>query len=135
VVNIPADIVIGVSYHGMSAGEAASRFSVLSIGDAMVSQIPSLLISVAAGVLITRVADEDSTPRSLGTEILEQLSGNSRALFGSAALLCGFAAVPGFPWELFLVLAGGLAAAGFALRRKQRKDNEPAGPELPALTR
>ncbi|TKC91518.1 EscV/YscV/HrcV family type III secretion system export apparatus protein [Trinickia terrae] len=134
-VNILGGIVIGVSYHGMSAGEAANRFSVLSIGDAMVSQIPSLLISVAAGVLITRVSDEDAEPRSLGTEIIHQLSGNARALFSAAALLCGFALVPGFPSALFVVLAGALAAGGFALRRKQRKTEEPAGPELKALTR
>ena len=134
-VNILAGIVIGVSYHGMSAGEAANRFSVLSIGDAMVSQIPSLLISVAAGILITRVADEEKAPRSLGTEIVEQLSGNSRALFSAAALLCGFALVPGFPAMLFVVLAAALFAGGFALRRKQREAEEPAGPELPALAR
>jgi len=134
-VNILAGIVIGVTYHGMSAGEAANRFSVLSIGDAMVSQIPSLLISVAAGVLITRVADDDSKPRSLGTEIIEQLSGNARALFSAAALLCGFALVPGFPSALFVVLAAALAAGGFTLVRKQRKAETPAGPELPALTR
>lgn len=54
-INIVAGIAVGVAYHGMSAGDAANRFSVLSIGDAMVSQIPSLLISVAAGVMITRV--------------------------------------------------------------------------------
>jgi type III secretion protein V len=134
-VNILAGIVIGVTYHGMSAGEAANRFSVLSIGDAMVSQIPSLLISVAAGVLITRVADEEAAPRSLGTEIIEQLSGNARALFSAAALLCGFALVPGFPAALFVVLAGALFAGGFALVKKQRKTGESAGPELPALTR
>jgi type III secretion protein V len=134
-VNILAGIVIGVTYHGMTAAEAANRFSVLSIGDAMVSQIPSLLISVAAGVLITRVADDDAKPRSLGTEIIEQLSGNARALFSAAALLCGFALVPGFPSVLFVVLAGALAAGGFALTRKQRKADGPAGPELPALTR
>lgn len=134
-VNILAGIVIGVSYHSMSAGEAANRFSVLSVGDAMVSQIPSLLISVAAGVLITRVADEDKKPRSLGTEIVEQLSGNARALFGAAALLCGFALVPGFPSALFVVLSAALAAAGFALRRNKRRTHEPAGPTLPALMR
>ena len=134
-VNILAGVVIGVSYHGMTAGEAANRFSVLSIGDAMVSQIPSLLISVAAGVLITRVADEDEKPRSLGTEIVAQLSGNARALFSAAALLCGFALVPGFPSTLFVVLSAALAAGGFALRRNQRKTSEQAGPELPALTR
>ncbi|VWB88606.1 type III secretion system export apparatus subunit SctV [Burkholderia lata] len=134
-VNILAGIVIGVTYHGMSAGEAANRFSVLSIGDAMVSQIPSLLISVAAGVLITRVADEEKAPSSLGTEIVEQLSGNARALFSAAALLCGFALVPGFPSALFIVLAGALLAGGVALHRKQRRDQEPIGPELPALAR
>ena len=57
-INIVAGIAVGVAYHGMSAGEAANRFSVLSVGDAMVSQIPSLLLSVAAGVMITRVSDE-----------------------------------------------------------------------------
>jgi len=134
-VNILAGIVIGVSYHGMSAGEAANRFSVLSIGDAMVSQIPSLLISVAAGILITRVADEEKAPRSLGTEILEQLSGNSRALFSAAALMCGFALVPGFPAALFVVLAAALFAGGYSQRRKQRKAAQPEGPELPALAR
>jgi len=134
-VNILAGIVIGVSYHGMTAGEAANRFSVLSVGDAMVSQIPSLLISVAAGVLITRVADEGEKPRSLGTEIVAQLSGNARALFSAAALLCGFALVPGFPSALFVVLSAALAAGGFALRRNQRKTSEQAGRELPALMR
>ena len=57
-VDILAGIVVGVLYHGMTAGEASTRFAVLSIGDAMVSQVPSLFICVAAGVLITRVADE-----------------------------------------------------------------------------
>ncbi|ORC52879.1 EscV/YscV/HrcV family type III secretion system export apparatus protein [Burkholderia sp. A27] len=132
-VNILAGIVIGVSYHGMTAGEAANRFSVLSIGDAMVSQIPSLLISVAAGILITRVADEHSKPSSLGTEIVRQLSTSSRALYSAAALLGGFALVPGFPSALFVVLAVALFGAGHVLR-KQLKDKQPhAGPELSSL--
>ena len=56
-------------------------------------------------------------------------------MFSAAALLCGFALVPGFPSVLFVVLAGALAAGGYALTRKQRKADAPAGPELPALTR
>ncbi|MGN7982822.1 FHIPEP family type III secretion protein [Burkholderia sp. 22313] len=132
-VNILAGIVIGVSYHGMTAGEAANRFSVLSIGDAMVSQIPSLLISVAAGILITRVADEHSKPSSLGTEIVRQLSTSSRALYGAAVLLGGFALVPGFPSALFVLLAAALFGGGHVLR-KQTKSKEPnAGPELSSL--
>jgi type III secretion protein V len=118
VVNIVAGIAVGVSYHGMSAADAANRFSVLSVGDAMVSQIPSLLLSVAAGVMITRVTDEGSVkPASLGDEIGKQLTSNANALFFAAALLIGFAVVPGFPTTLFLLLAGALAFAGYKLKQ------------------
>jgi type III secretion protein V len=125
-INIVAGIAVGVAYHGMSAGDAANRFSVLSIGDAMVSQIPSLLISVAAGVIITRVADESGgdTSGSIGDEISRQFSSNSRALYLAALLLLGFAAVPGFPVALFLLLAGLLAFVGY---RTQKKHHRPAG--------
>ncbi|KVL13712.1 FHIPEP family type III secretion protein [Burkholderia sp. MSMB1826] len=132
-VNILAGIVIGVSYHGMTAGEAANRFSVLSIGDAMVSQIPSLLISVAAGILITRVADEHSKPSSLGTEILRQLSTSSRALYGASALLGGFALVPGFPSALFVMLAVALFTGGHVLRKQLLHKMPNSGPELASL--
>jgi type III secretion protein V len=132
-VNILAGIVIGVTYHDMTAADAANRFAVLSVGDAMVSQIPSLLISVAAGVLITRVSDEHSKPRSVGTEIVKQLSTNARALYSAAAMLIGFALVSGFPWPMFLVLAGALFAAA-RLMGKQADGEQPAtGPELAAL--
>ena len=132
-VNIVAGIVIGVTYHSMSAADAADRFAVLSVGDAMVSQIPSLLISVAAGVLITRVSDEHSKPRSLGTEIVKQLGTNARALYSAAAMLLGFALVPGFPWPMFVLLAVALFA-GARLMGKQVHDQQPAtGPELSAL--
>ncbi|KVP36383.1 type III secretion system export apparatus subunit SctV [Burkholderia ubonensis] len=105
-INIGAGIAVGIAYHGMSASEAANRFSILSIGDAMVSQIPSLLLSVAAGVMTTRVSDErESKPISLGAQIGRQLSGNSRALAVSGAMILGFAAVPGFPSLLFISLA------------------------------
>lgn len=120
-VNIVAGIAVGVAYHGMSASDAANRFSILSVGDAMVSQIPSLLISVAAGIMITRVADE-SVPeaRSLGDEITRQLGNNARALYFAGLLLLGFAAVPGFPAPLFLLLAGILGFVGYRLSKKRR---------------
>ncbi|MDN7672123.1 type III secretion system export apparatus subunit SctV [Burkholderia oklahomensis] len=119
-INIVAGIAVGVAYHGMSAGGAASRFSVLSVGDAMVSQIPSLLLSVAAGVMITRVTDErHSRQRSLGDEIGHQLGASTRALFFAAILLLGFAAVPGFPIALFVMLAVVLAFTGYRLSRRR----------------
>ncbi|PLZ00289.1 EscV/YscV/HrcV family type III secretion system export apparatus protein [Burkholderia sp. WAC0059] len=137
-VNIVAGIAVGIAYHGMSAGDAANRFSILSVGDAMVSQIPSLLISVAAGVLITRVAEDNDhdEKRSLGDEISRQLGGNARALYCASLLLLGFAAVPGFPAPLFVLLSGTLGFVGYRLSRNQRaKDDQASGKKVSSLQR
>ncbi len=121
VINITAGIAVGVIYHGMDSATAAQRFSVLAVGDAMVSQIPSLLISVAAGVLTTRVADKMAAQQSpLGKEIVRQLSNSSQAMTMAALMLVGFALVPGFPWVMFLLLAALLGWAGHAMKAKGR---------------
>jgi len=134
-INIFAGIIVGINYHGMTAGEAAARFSVLSVGDAMVSQIPSLLISVAAGIMITRVSNEHDKPRSLGTEIAAQLSTSSRALITAGVLLCGFAAVPGFPTVIFLIIASCLFLGAQVIWRKAKKDTKIKEEALPSLQR
>jgi type III secretion protein V len=105
-INMLAGIVIGIVFHDMTAADAANRFAILSIGDAMVSQIPSLLISVAAGMMITRVGEGDEAkPSSMGQDISAQLVSNPKALSMAAALLLGFAAIPGFPWYVFVAIA------------------------------
>ncbi len=120
VVNILAGVVVGVMYHGMTAGDAANRFAVLSIGDAMVSQIPALFICMAAGIITTRVADEHKkTPTSLGQDMVEQLTRNPRSMYLAGALTVGFAFVPGFPAIPFMLLAGGLAYGGHWLSKKR----------------
>jgi type III secretion protein V len=134
-INIVAGIAVGVAYHDMSAAEAANRFSILSVGDAMVSQIPSLLLSVAAGVMITRVADERERPLSLGNEIGKQLSASSRALFFAALLLIGFALVPGFPTLLFLLLAATLAFCGYRLNKREPAAASHQGGAVGAMQR
>jgi type III secretion protein V len=135
-INIIAGIAVGIAYHDMSAGEAANRFSILSVGDAMVSQIPSLLLSVAAGVMITRVSDErDARPLSLGDEIGRQLSASARALYFASLLLLGFAAVPGFPSMLFLLLAAILAFSGYRLGKRQPAATSHAGEAVSAMQR
>ncbi|OAJ61460.1 EscV/YscV/HrcV family type III secretion system export apparatus protein [Paraburkholderia ginsengiterrae] len=135
-INIVAGIAVGVAYHDMSAGESANRFSVLSVGDAMVSQIPSLLLSVAAGVMITRVADErDAKPLSLGDEIGRQLSTSHRALYFASLLLLGFAAVPGFPTALFLLLSGTLAFCGYRLSTRAPASSTHASEAVNAMQR
>lgn len=128
IINICAGITIGVTYHDLAMGAAAQKYSVLSIGDAMVSQIPSLLISVAAGVLTTRVLDTRTTKRdSLGTEVVRQLGGNAPALYMSSLLLLGFAAVPGFPYGLFLAAAAGLSFCAWRLQHGPAADAEEGG--------
>ncbi len=120
-VNLLAGLAVGVMYHGMTAAEAANRFAILSIGDAMVSSIPSLFICVAAGVLITRVADDTQTkPRSLGQEIMSQLTANTRAMYLASSLVLAFAAIPGFPITPFVLLSVALALAARTLDRKRR---------------
>lgn len=132
-INILGGIVIGVMFHNMTAGEAANRFVILSIGDAMVSQIPSLLISVAAGLLITRVADDQAAPRNLGDEITSQLADNPKALYMAAGLLSGFAFIPGFPWYAFLAIAISLVALARMLTK--RDENKANGGALSSLHR
>ena len=135
-VNILGGIVVGVMYHGMTAGEAANRFAVLSIGDAMVSQIPSLLICVAAGILITRVVDEQRVKAlSVGEEMGMQLGGNARALFLAAFFLLAFAAIPGFPWYFFLALSAILAFFGYTRLREDKRLNLGKVDLIPSLKR
>lgn len=137
VVNIVAGVIVGITYHEMTAAEAANRFAVLSIGDAMVSQIPSLLICVAAGIMITRVADEQNhdASNSVGQEIMNQLGSNASALYMAGALLLGFALIPGFPWVQFMFLSLGLFTAGYLLSRRRSRVVAAAGATLPALKR
>ncbi|MFC3655667.1 EscV/YscV/HrcV family type III secretion system export apparatus protein [Xanthomonas hyacinthi] len=136
-VNIVAGIIIGITYHGMSAAEAANRFAILSIGDAMVSQIASLLISVSAGIMITRAGDEnDAGDSSLGNEIGKQLTRSTQALFSAGGMLACFALVPGFPAPLFLLLAATIAGSGYWLRRRRQASTGPVrGPVSGAARR
>ncbi|CAB3772882.1 type III secretion system export apparatus subunit SctV [Paraburkholderia humisilvae] len=135
-INIVAGIAVGIAYHGMTAAEAANRFSVLSIGDAMVSQIPSLLLSVAAGVMITRVSDDrQQNTGSLGEEIGRQLTSNTRALYVTAILLLAFALVPGFPWVLFVTLALTLALSAYRLSARQPREKAQQGVSLASMRR
>ncbi len=109
-INLLGGIVVGVMYHSMTAGEAANVFAVLSIGDAMVSSIPSLFISLAAGVLITRVdLGGQRSGQTLGQQVIAQLSASRTALWCASGMVCSLALIPGFPWWQFALLAAALA--------------------------
>ena len=104
VVNILGGLAIGVGQKGMPAVEALKRYGLLTIGDGLVSQIPALILSTAAGVLVTRVASEDpDTP--LGQELASQLFGMPKALRVASGFVLLLAIVPGLPAVPFLIIA------------------------------
>lgn len=110
-VNLIGGLAVGVMYHGMSAGEAATTYSILTIGDGLVAQLPALLSAMAAGLLVTRTTDEEREAH-LGPAIAAQIAGKPRALFIGAALCVLLGLIPGFPTLVFLSLALTLAATG-----------------------
>lgn len=115
VINLLGGLAIGVGQQGLGAAVALKRYGLLTIGDGLVSQIPSLVIATAAGVLVTRVASEDAdTP--LGDELLGQLLGAPDALRIGSVFVAGLALVPGLPALPFLVIAVLLYVASRARR-------------------
>ncbi len=125
-INLLGGIVIGVLQNGMSASEAASTYALIAIGDGLVSQIPSLAIAVAAGIVVTRVASEKEDD-SLGTDIGAQFFGQHKALFVVAGLCVAFAAMPGMPHFTFLVIAALAVLVGLGLRKLRA--TEAAAPQ------
>jgi type III secretion protein V len=128
-VNILAGIAIGVLVKEMDVGHAVNRYAILSIGDGMVSQIPSLLVSIAAGVLITRVSNENEEQTHLGGEISRQLVAHPMALLITGTVLAGFVVVPGFPKVVFSVLAVFVLGSGaYLMRERKRRSGYDATP-------
>jgi type III secretion protein V len=127
-VNLLGGITIGVWQQGMSVSESASTFALIAIGDGLVSQIPSLCIAVAAGLVVTRVASEKEED-SLGSEIGAQFFGQSRALWVVAGLCAALALMPGMPWLTFLGLAALLGAVAWSLGQLKGSAEAPSAPE------
>lgn len=132
VINILGGLAIGVMRHGMPVGEAAQTFTTLTIGDGLVSQIPALLVSLAAGIVVTKGGTDGSTDVTL----VRQLGGNAKPLGIAALLSAAFAFMPGLPALPFLLIAGA-AGGGAWWRWKQpmrRDDDEDAAQVEPQPT-
>jgi flagellar biosynthesis protein FlhA len=133
-INIIGGFSVGVLQHDLSAGEAAHNYVLLTIGDGLVAQIPSLLLSTAAAIIVTRV----SSSQDMGEEVLTQLFSNTRVLFVTAALIGTMGLVPGMPNLVFLGLAGLLGALAYMQLQRQKVEllpDEPAPAEKPAESR
>ncbi|MDR3037795.1 MAG: type III secretion system export apparatus subunit SctV [Candidatus Adiutrix sp.] len=114
VVNIVGGTLIGVLQNGMTAGEALQVYGILTIGDGLVSQIPSLLIAISAGILVTRSGGE---AENVGAQIGEQIFAQPKALMVAGALVFLFALIPGFPKPQLFTLALILAGLGQTLKK------------------
>ena len=124
-INIVAGFAIGVFQNGMSFSEAAQNYTLLTVGDGLVSQVPALIISTAAGIVVSRAGSE----KNLGTEIGSQLFVNPRALGVAAAILFAFGIIPGLPTLPFFILAllvGGLAYLLLHSSRQQSAEQAAA---------
>ena len=120
VINIIGGLIIGVVMHGMTIGQSARVYSLLSIGDGLVSQIPALMIAITAGIVTTRVSSERKDAH-LGKEISEQLLRQPKALMIAGGVLLLMAAIPGFPAWAFLILSPLVGLIGFVFWHSAKK--------------
>jgi len=115
-INIVGGFIIGVAQHGLSAGQAADSYILLAVGDALVAQVPALLISVAAAMVVSRVG----TDKDIGSQIGRQVFGSAKSIAITAAVIGALGLVPGMPHVVFLLIAVGLGYLAYWLRSKEQ---------------
>ena len=117
-INVIGGLAIGMFQHDLSLPVAVSNYVLLTIGDGLVAQIPALVISIAAGLIVSRVGREDT---DVGVQIFEQLARAPRTLGITAAILFVLGVIPGMPWLVFLLLAAGCAFVARWLWQRERR--------------
>lgn len=127
-INIIGGFAIGMAQHGLSAGQAANSYILLAVGDALVAQIPGLLISVAAAMVVSRVGKD----QDLGKQIATQMFVSPRALAITAGVLGVLGLIPGMPNLVFLSVAGLLGYIAWVLAHKPEPAEESAAPPVAA---
>ncbi|MBP6019221.1 MAG: flagellar biosynthesis protein FlhA [Burkholderiaceae bacterium] len=118
VINIVGGLIIGVAQHDLSFSEAGRVYTLLTIGDGLVAQIPALVISTAAGVVVSRVA----TDQDVGQQMVSQLFANPNVLFITAAIMAGMGLIPGMPHVAFLLLAAAMGGGGYLVLKRQQAE-------------
>jgi flagellar biosynthesis protein FlhA len=120
VINIIGGLVVGMIQHDMAFGDALENYTLLAIGDGLVAQIPSLIISTAAGIIVSRVASD----QDIGGQLFGQLFAKPQVLYITAAIIGGMGLIPGMPHIAFLFLAGVLGGAGYMVSQRLNKAPE-----------
>lgn len=113
-INLVGGVIVGISLHGITFGEAVGVFSLLTIGDGLVAQLPALLMSLCAGIMVTRVSDGRGT--DLGTDIAKELVSDVRVPTIAAAIIFSIGLIPGFPTLFFAAISLTFLTAAYFLR-------------------
>lgn len=114
-INIVGGLIIGLSQHGMTFADAAHNYVLLTIGDGLVAQIPALVLSTAAAIMVTRV----SKAHDMGGALLSQVFGNNRSLIITGSIIAGLGLIPGMPHLSFIIIASGLFGSAYYQHHKQ----------------
>jgi flagellar biosynthesis protein FlhA len=114
-VNLVGGILVGLFQHNLGLSEALGRYALLTVGDGLVTQIPALIISTAAGIVVSRASSEQDLSREFST----QMFGRPQTLYVAAAVLGSLGVIPGTPHLAFLTIAVVLGGLGFGLMRRQ----------------
>ncbi|AKJ30378.1 flagellar biosynthesis protein FlhA [Caldimonas brevitalea] len=127
-INMVGGVAIGALMHDLSVGDAFRQYALLTIGDGLVAQIPALLLSAAAAIIVTRVSDSGDFEQQVATQLLTSPS----VLYSAAGVMAALAAIPGMPWLTFLCFAAVLAYVGWRLSQRAIKPAEPDADALKA---
>ncbi|MFZ6644211.1 flagellar biosynthesis protein FlhA [Undibacterium sp. TJN25] len=137
VINIIGGLIVGIVQHDLDFAAALKNYTLLAIGDGLVAQIPSLIISTAAGIVVSRVASE----QDIGAQFITQLFAKPQVLFITAGIVGGMGIIPGMPHVAFILLAGLLGGSGYLISKRGtvvEKEEEPvkaaAAPEIEEAT-
>ena len=130
VVNIIGGLVVGIVQHDLDFAVALKNYTLLAIGDGLVAQIPSLVISTAAGVVVSRVAGE----QDVGGQLVGQLFAKPQVLAITAGIVGGMGVIPGMPHVAFFMLAGVLGGAAYMLTQRAKQPAEPSPEAAAAAT-
>ncbi|WP_338765901.1 flagellar biosynthesis protein FlhA [Massilia sp. METH4] len=128
VINIVGGLLVGLIMHDMAFGDAVRTYTLLAIGDGLVAQIPSLIVSLAAGAVVSRVASE----KDIGAQLVGQLFAKPQVMYITAAIIGGLGLIPGMPNLVFLLLGGALAGGGYLLAKRAGAAEEGGGMAGPA---
>ncbi|MER1966510.1 flagellar biosynthesis protein FlhA [Castellaniella sp. GW247-6E4] len=125
IINVVGGLIVGVAQHDLPVGEAGRVYTLLTIGDGLVAQIPALVISTAAGVVVSRVA----TDQDIGQQMMGQLFSNPNVMFITAGILTLMGLIPNMPHVAFLLLAAIIGGMGWALHQRQQREQANAAEE------